>query len=362
VTVRNRLRGTDIVIHLAVTNPGVTPSPNYWYMAVYKDDSDQYVRWSSSLSYEITSMAVTYKGNNQLGESASGFFTFTPVRSSPSAGLTIVVRPPEESGFRLFCTGVSPLGFVAMPECSSGAVNEDLSLKFSNASLLAEEAYTFGVQVYNPGGKPLPSKNYWGIMLKDDVGATFDGNLRIQGLDLKSIPMRCNGLGWTTAAPRVLGTVLVQMRALYPIPGGTITRLMIVAPDGIMFNEDPNAVRIIPLPLPLNVARPSRVAGDRLLLNLDQNQDINAGLYNIRFDVSNPNVYPRDNTWSILLEKDIELLFSHVFTGYVQGQTSPFDLASTGTALVNAGSVRGQLPALPLRVIAAALLALRVRA
>ena len=37
-------------------------------------------------------MGVVYKGNNQLGESASGYFTFTPVRPSPAAVVYIVPR------------------------------------------------------------------------------------------------------------------------------------------------------------------------------------------------------------------------------------------------------------------------------
>jgi len=339
VTVRNRLKGTDIVLHLAVQNPGATPTPNYWYLAVFEDDATQYVRWSQALSYPIVAMSVLYKGNNQLGESATSFFTFTPVRPSPTPLAYFVVTPPPSSNFRLFCTGVSPLGFVLMPQCTSGGVNEPLELRFDNASLQAEQAYTFGVRVYNAGGRPLPSRNYWGLTLKDHTRQTFDANLRIPGLDLKSIPLRCNGLGWTTAAPRVLATVLVQMRALHPLPAGTITVLAIRAPDGIMFNEDPGSIRVIPLPLPFDPAKPFTIAGDLLNLNLDQSQDIGQGLYNILFAVSNPSVYPQDNTWSIEAKKDLEVLFSHVITGYMEGQQSPFDLAAS--TLVASSAPRG---------------------
>jgi hypothetical protein len=58
---------------------------------------------------------------------------------------------------------------------------------------------------------------------------------------------------------------------------------------------------------------------------------IKKALYNIRFEVSNPSAYPSDNTWTILLEKDIEVLFSFVAAGYVQGQASPLDLGKIGS-------------------------------
>merc|ERR1719433_2174795 len=106
--------------------------------------------------------------------------------------------------------------------------------------------------------------------------------------------------------------------------------LVIKAPDGIMYSEDPGSVKIVPLPLPLFVGRPTRVAGDMLILSLDQTQDIKPGLYNLRFDVSNPPTYPQDNTWTVMMQKDIEVLFSHVFPGYIPGLKSPLDLASAG--------------------------------
>eukprot|EP00435_Cladocopium_sp_Y103_P068522 s155_g31.t1 len=121
----------------------------------------------------------------------------------------------------------------------SGAVNEPLSLRFNNASLEAGKAYTVGVRVLNPGGPPLTDSNYWGISLQDHTRATFDANLRIPGLELKSIPITCNGTGWTNSDPRVLTIVLIQIRVLHEIPSGTLQRFVVRAPEGIMFNEDP---------------------------------------------------------------------------------------------------------------------------
>eukprot|EP00434_Breviolum_minutum_P017959 symbB.v1.2.015837.t1/scaffold1189.1/size132999/2 len=120
VTARPRLRGSDITVDLRVRNPGLTPTPNYFYLSLFQDESTQYVRWSQYLSYEIMGMGVVYKGNNQLGEAASGYFTFTPVRPSPAAVVYIVVTPPPSAGFRVLCTGISPLGFILMPNCEQG--------------------------------------------------------------------------------------------------------------------------------------------------------------------------------------------------------------------------------------------------
>eukprot|EP00913_Durusdinium_trenchii_P005469 g5097.t1 len=58
-------------------------------------------------------------------------------------------------------------------EQKSGAVNEPLSLRFSNASLEAGKAYTVGVRVLNPGGRPPDATNYWGISLQE-LGLPMD--------------------------------------------------------------------------------------------------------------------------------------------------------------------------------------------
>jgi len=100
-----------------------------------------------------------------------------------------------------------------------------------------------------------------------------------------------------------------------------------------MFSEDISTVRVIPMPLPLIAGMPATIAGDVLILNLDVNNDVKAALYNIRFEVINPVVYPHDNTWSFFAKKNIDIEFSHVLTGYVQGQVSPFDLSLAGTAI-----------------------------
>mmetsp|Transcript_18758 Transcript_18758/g.33313 ORF Transcript_18758/g.33313 Transcript_18758/m.33313 type:complete len:162 (+) Transcript_18758:1-486(+) len=127
---------------------------------------------------------------------------------------------------------------------------------------------------------------------------------------------------------------MVQLRVLHPIPAGSLQKIIIRAPEGIMYNEDSSSVRILPLPLPLRLAIPTQVAGDLLTLFLDETQDIVPALYNVRFEVSNPTVYPHDNTWSVYAQKDIVVEFSHVLTGYQEGMASPFDI-NVATALSN---------------------------
>lgn len=52
------------------------------------------------------------------------YFTFTPVRPSPAAVVYIVVTPPPGAGFRVLCTGISPLGFIFMPNCDAVQASE----------------------------------------------------------------------------------------------------------------------------------------------------------------------------------------------------------------------------------------------
>lgn len=325
VTVLPRLKGTDITVHLSVTNPGATPTSNKWNLALYKDTDTSYVNWSLGQGYEILACPVTFRGNNQLAVSSTGFFTFAPVRDSDSPILYVVVIPPPNQGFRLLCTGVEKLGFSGTPQCISGAVNEPLTLRFGNGTLVKEEEYTFGVGILNPGGRPDTTLNYWGVLLKDYAKQTFDGNLRIPGLDLKTMPIRGGVMGWLTAVPRVQNTVSMQMRVLHNILAGMITKVEIGAPEGVMHIEGAS-VLMAPITLPTLAAKPSTVRGPILTINLDQTKDVAPGMYNIRIEVSNPGSTPWDNTWSLIVYKDIEVEFSNYQVGYNEDQESPYSL------------------------------------
>jgi hypothetical protein len=358
VSTVSRISGTDITLNLAVTNPGATPLKNTWSLAIFLDDSKQYVNWSPGPGYEILPMTVVYRGNNQLAVEDTGYFDFTPLKASSSELLYVVIIPPAGQGYRLLCTGIQKLGFQGTPVCVSGPVNSQLKLRFANGTLEARTRYTLGVGILNPGGKPLQTNNLWGLLLQDHTQKTFDGNLQIQGLDLKSIPIRAGIMGWLVSTPKVMNTVSLQMRVLHGIPAAMITKVVIGAPYGVRFMEDPNSVKVTPLQLPLYEANPSEVAnpndvpnsaGPLLILNLDVTQSILEGMYNIRFECSNPGqaiVPPHDNTWSLIVMKDIEVEYSHYTVGFEAGQLSPYEIAvGAGVAAVS-GAVRQHQAAL----------------
>jgi hypothetical protein len=271
-------------------------------------------------------MEVTYKGNNQLSESdAVGFFTFKPMSASPGAQIYMIFTPPEGRGYNLDCTNVQGLAFGTPDRCEATGTDGPLELKFENATILAENSYTIGIGVSNPGGAP-PDGYYWGLLLQDHLRNTFDGNLRIENLILKSVPIRAFAMGWISAEPRVISTVSIQMRVYSEIAPGLVKVVEVQAPSGVMFNEDVDSVKIAPVSLPLTTAQPVQIMGDTLRWNLDKSASIEINMYNLRFEVSNPSVYPSDNTWRLRVMKDIEVEFSHVFTGYTQGQQSPFEV------------------------------------
>jgi len=334
VSTVSSISGTNITIHLVVTNPGATPTRNTWTLAVYRDAAKQYVNWSPAAGFEILPMTVVFRGNNQLAVEDTGFFDFTPLKRSLSPTLHIVIFPPEDQGYRMLCTGIQKLGFKGTPVCTSGPVNSQLKLRFPNGTLEARTRYTLGVGILNPGGKPLAAKNLWGLLLQDEEQKTFDGNLEIQGNELKSIPVRAGTMGWKTSTPKVMNTVSMQMRILHTIPAGMITKIVIGAPYGVRFIEGV-PVKVSPTKLPLFEANPSEVAnpadvpnsaGPLLMLNLDLTKDVEEKMYNIRFECSNPGQTKWDNTWSLIVMKDIEVEYSHYAVGFEPGQLSPYEL------------------------------------
>jgi uncharacterized protein (UPF0333 family) len=355
VSTVNNLAGSTISVVLTVTNPGQTPATNTWQLSIYRDTSKQEEYWSLVSGYGIENMPVTYRGNNQLGVLDTAFFQFSPLSDSNSEVLHIQVIPPPNQGYRLLCgseissggqTGyaeVKVLGFSSLQRCEVEGPDTPLTLTFRNGTLSAEKAYTFGVGVLNPGGKPDPNLNYWGVLLKDYQPLTFDGNLRVQGEDLKSVPLRAGQMGWATSAPNVMNTLSLQLRVLHTIFAGSITRIVIGAPQYVRFIEDPAAVTTNPaMPLftgkPTEISNPPEIAGTvgpLLMLNLDPNSDINENMYTIRFDCSNPGQTPWDNTWSLLVMKNIELEYSHYKVGFVPGQVTPIDINAVSAKNTN---------------------------
>jgi len=325
-TILPRLKGMDITVHLRLLNPGETPVPNMWRLDLFQDDKSDFVNQSPKVGYEIAAMAARFTGNNQLSALATGYFTFTPLRASPSLKVHMLFTPPAGQGYWLKCENVKTLSFGSEKgsySCQSLSQNSPLTLTFKNASLRKGVSYTIGIGVANPSSQPSSENNMWRLLLKDMDKRTFDGNERIQGLVLKSEPVRCGSLGWTESGPQKLSTISIEWRVFSDLPPGRIKAIEIQAPLGVMFSEDVSTVTIAPVPLPLRIAKPIQVLGDILRINLDPSATIEKRIYNLRLEVSNPSRYPNENIWAFRAMKDIDIEFSHVFAGYYDGDESP---------------------------------------
>jgi hypothetical protein len=338
-----RLSGANKVVHLAVTNPASTPIRNIWRVSVFEDDDIQFINYYEQPGYEILPMDVTFRGNNQIARRDVGFFDFIPKQSSLNPVFTIVIYPPAGEDYRLYCpTDKELLTFTSLQTCVS--TPSDLRLTFSNGTLTADQEYTFGVQIRNPGAAVDPANNLFGILLNDHNGETFDGNLRIPGLDLKSIPIRFGDpfLGWLTPDPEVMNTVAMRIEVLHRILAGMITKIVIGAPYGIRFIENKPKIAPFELPLfqanPVQVANPADVpnsAGPLLIINMDVSMNIEEGEYTLMFEVTNPGEVNQDNTWSIMVMKDIEVEYSHYDVGYEPGRESVFLVGSAAVGVTS---------------------------
>ncbi|KAF4652964.1 protein arginine methyltransferase 10, partial [Perkinsus chesapeaki] len=80
-TTRNTLEQGQTVVEMVCVNPDVTPSNNFWRLALFLDsDGSLYRNIQTEEGYEIKAMEAYYRGNNRLGVSAPGFFTFMPAK------------------------------------------------------------------------------------------------------------------------------------------------------------------------------------------------------------------------------------------------------------------------------------------
>jgi hypothetical protein len=179
----NTLQGTNILIGLGVVNPPSTPekSQNVWTLKLFKAQDTQHSNFDQALGFEIEAMEASYKGNNQLGASTSGFITFIPNLDLAKKG-RIEVIPPSNAQYRLNCAGVYKIGLPQTPVCQAKDVNQELILTLDETGLQGMAQYTFGFGVTNPGTLDDDNLNLWGVQLKNYEGATVDANMRIPGL------------------------------------------------------------------------------------------------------------------------------------------------------------------------------------
>jgi hypothetical protein len=262
-----------------------------------------------------------------------------PSKVGQSDVLKISIKPPPNQGYKLECDRVQPLGFPELPKpllCVAGETNADLHLTFYQGNISKGGDYTFGIGVLNPGGVPAEDMNYWGVLLSDENSQIFDGNLRINGLALKNMPIIYGAMGWSSSMPQVLATIQLQLRVTSMIGAGLVTAVCITAPNEVMYSRDPSKVKVLPRPLPNVKANPTTVDGERLFLNIDEQQPIEVGYYNIRFEITTPGTIPWDNTWTIEVKKGVVVEWSYVVRGFELGEESVFGFANesnvSGTA------------------------------
>jgi hypothetical protein len=326
---RKRLTGTSIQVGLAAFNPTETPEFNRWELELYKDvpiTSSKYSSKSAWDGYEIRPMDVIYRGNNQLAEGATGFFSFTPVRDLVRRGY-VEFAPPPDLGYLLNCQGVKVVSLPETPLCLSEEADKPLRLEFTNSTLLKGKTYTIGVGVVNPGAPPPPEQNKFSIMLLDIDMNAIDGNAKVDGLQLRSIPLRVVHLGWSSAEPQEMARIEIRMIVLHPIAVLTIDEILIVSPEGVMYS-DASLVSIGPDQLPLVESSPITVEGNNVKIKLRKDRGISPGGYNVQFQVKNPTALPPDNTWMVFAMKGKEKVLTHVLAGYVYGQPSDVEVAS----------------------------------
>jgi hypothetical protein len=298
-------------------------------------------------------MEVVYRGNNQLAESATGFFSFTPVRELTRRGY-IEVTPPTGLGYQLNCQGVKTISLPQTPLCISEEEDRPLRLELTNSTLKVGKTYTFGVGVVNPGGPPPEYANKFGVMLQDVDQNAIDGNMKVPGLELKSIPLRVTNMGWSSAKAQQMARIMIGMIVLHPISAATIDEIRIVSPEGVMYS-DPGSVQMGPDTLPLLENQPISIEGNKVKIKIRKDKDISPGAYNIQFQVKNPSNLPPDNTWMVFAMKGKVEVLTHVIAGYNYGQESDVEVAQIAQAS-GAWRLESTNPAMLMAVLASSML------
>jgi len=206
-----------------------------------------------------------------------------------------------------------------------------LRLELTNSTLLVGKTYTFGVGVENPGAPPPEDMNKWGVMLKDMDLNAIDGNMKVPGLELKSIPMRITNMGWSVAEAQKMARIMIGMIVLHPMNPGTIDQIQIISPEGVMYS-DPSEVKLGPDKLPLLDNQPISIEGNKVKIKIRKDKTISPGAYNIQFQVKNPTNLPPDNTWMVFAMKGKTEVLTHVLAGYNYGQKSDVEVANVAQA------------------------------
>jgi len=226
----------------------------------------------------------------------------------------------------LNCKGVKSVSLPQTPLCLSEEADRPLRLELTNSTLKVGKTYTFGVGVVNPGQPPPAALNKWGVMLQDVDLNAIDGNMKVSGLELKSIPLRVTTMGWSSAEAQQMARIMIGMIIFHPISAGTIDEIQIISPEGVMYS-DPSEVKMGPDNLPLLDNQPISIEGNKVKIKIKKDTEISPGAYNIQFQVKNPSNLPPDNTWMVFAMKGKLEVLTHVIAGYNYGQKSDVEVA-----------------------------------
>merc|ERR1711977_724377 len=159
----------------------------------------------------------------------------------------------------------------------------------------------------------------------------IDGNMKVPGLELTSIPLRVTNMGWSSAKAQAMARIMIGVIVIHPIKAGTIDEIRIVSPEGVMYS-DPMEVKMGPDKLPLLDNQPISIEGNKVKIRIKKDQEISPGAYNIQFQVKNPSNLPPDNTWMVFAMKGKQEVLTHVIAGYTYGQKSDVEVAAIAQA------------------------------
>merc|ERR1719272_760012 len=158
-------------------------------------------------------------------------------------------------------------------------------------------------------------------MLQDVEMNAIDGNMKVPGLELTSVPMRITTMGWSAAQAQQMARIMIGVIVIHPINAGTIDEIRIVSPEGVMYS-DPMEVKMGPDNLPVLDNQPISIEGNKVKIKIKKDKTIQPGAYNIQFQVKNPSNLPPDNTWMVFAMKGKTEVLTHVLAGYNYGQKS----------------------------------------
>lgn len=229
------------------------------------------------------------------------------------------------------------IGLPKMPACNVvPSKPSELILVISNATITAGMEYTFSIGVLNPGEQPAKEDNFWALTLKNRNGAVIDSNRGVKGLQLKSFNAEIMGFGWSQVLPTKTSRIRFDIYFSTPVEPRTLGEVQIISPDGVMMSAscETQSAFVSPTSFPTQEPCAFTAAGNRLRMKVDTTKVIEVVPepgYAIMFDVKNPSQLGgvgRDNTWSVALIYEKDILLSHTERGYLFNEPSPIPISA----------------------------------